>query len=93
MLAGRGKYLLMLDADGATEISDLGRLLDKMKKIERDGHGMVVGSRAHLVANVVAKVYSFIFYEISEILYFRTIIVFICLHKITFYSGHLCVTS
>ena len=56
MLAGRGKYLLMVDADGATDISDLSRLLVRMKKIEKNGHGIVVGSRAHLVDNVVAKV-------------------------------------
>jgi len=55
MLAGRGKYLLMVDADGATEISDLGRLLERIKKIEKDGHGIVVGSRAHLASGVVAK--------------------------------------
>jgi dolichyl-phosphate beta-glucosyltransferase len=56
MFAGRGKYLLMVDADGATEISDLTRLLERMKRIEKNDQGIVVGSRAHLVDNVVAKV-------------------------------------
>lgn len=56
MLVGRGKYLLMADADNATEISDLNRVFDKMKKVEKNGHGIVVGSRAHLVDDVVAKV-------------------------------------
>lgn len=55
MLVGRGRYLLMLDADGATQISDLDRLLNKMKKVEKNGHGVVVGSRAHLQSDAVAK--------------------------------------
>ena len=48
MLRARGRYLLMADADGATEFSDLERLERGMKLIEKDGFGVVVGSRAHL---------------------------------------------
>lgn len=55
MLHARGKYLLMVDADGATEISDLDKLFGRMKAIEKDGHGIVVGSRAHLAETAVAK--------------------------------------
>jgi len=56
MLCARGRRMLMVDADGATEIGDLGRLEDSARKVERDGLYVAVGSRAHLVASdVVAK--------------------------------------
>jgi dolichyl-phosphate beta-glucosyltransferase len=61
MLVGRGKYLLMADADGATEIADLTKVLNKLKQIEKNGHGVVVGSRAHLQQDVVAKVFLYLF--------------------------------
>lgn len=55
MMRGRGKYLLMADADGATLASDLGRLLQEMQKLERlqrvEGSlhmgAIAIGSRAH----------------------------------------------
>lgn len=46
----------MADADGATEISDLDRIEDAVKKIEKNGLGFGIGSRAHLVQEAVAKV-------------------------------------
>lgn len=71
----------MVDADAATDIEDLDRLLIRMRDVEktmesaemppvggggaRDGsqqtgtkqkHGMVVGSRAHMEGEAVAKV-------------------------------------
>ena len=55
MLRARGEYLLMVDADGATSISDIERLEDHMSKIEKDGLGMVVGSRHHLMDEAVAE--------------------------------------
>jgi dolichyl-phosphate beta-glucosyltransferase len=49
----------MVDADGATEITDLGRLeqaLDKVKVTSADeAQGVAVGSRAHLQNEAVAK--------------------------------------
>lgn len=55
MLRSRGRYLLMADADGATEFADLERLERGMKQIEKDGLGIVVGSRAHLVQETQAQ--------------------------------------
>jgi len=55
MLASRGARLLMLDSDGATAIADIRNLEEDMDKIEKNGHAVVVGSRAHLQANAVAK--------------------------------------
>ncbi|CAM9169561.1 unnamed protein product [Hapterophycus canaliculatus] len=75
MLRMRGEYGLMVDADAATDIQDLDRLMVRMHDIEttlekgapgrsvagRDGagiggkHGMVVGSRAHMEGEAVAK--------------------------------------
>ena len=45
---GRGQYLIMADADGATKASDLGRLLAALRETERAGLGIAIGSRAHL---------------------------------------------
>lgn len=60
MLRGRGKYLLMADADGATEISDFDNLWVRLKETEvtrEDGrsYGIAVGSRAHLEQESKAK--------------------------------------
>ncbi len=55
MLRARGQYLLMADADGATQASDLGQLQRQLRGIERDGLGIAVGSRAHLDAGAEAK--------------------------------------
>ncbi|CAM9490808.1 unnamed protein product, partial [Sphacelaria rigidula] len=63
MLRMRGEYALMADADAATDISDFDRLFARMKEIERTGdspngptnHAMVVGSRAHMEGEAVAK--------------------------------------
>jgi len=49
MYYARGKYILMVDADGATKFSDLDKVEDQLKKVEKDGLGISVGSRAHLV--------------------------------------------
>jgi len=54
MLAARGQYLLMADADAATRISDLESLETRIKEIDKDGRAVAVGSRAHLQDNVVA---------------------------------------
>lgn len=47
-MRGRGQYLIMVDADGATKASDLGRLLEELQRVERGGLGIAIGSRAHL---------------------------------------------
>ena len=57
ILSCSGKYVLFVDADGATKFSDLSDLENELKKIERDSYGVAVGSRAHLVnTDVVVKV-------------------------------------
>lgn len=56
-LHGRGRRLLMADADGASQFSDVELLWEEMDKIEQDGHAIAVGSRAHLVSTeAVVKV-------------------------------------
>jgi len=54
-LCARGKYILFLDADGAAQIEGLERLEDAMLKIEKQGLGISIGSRAHLQDDVVAR--------------------------------------
>lgn len=58
MLHGRGRRLLMVDADGASRFEDLEALWREMDKIApKDEAAVVVGSRAHLVkTEAVVKV-------------------------------------
>ncbi|RCI03887.1 dolichyl-phosphate beta-glucosyltransferase [Rhizopus stolonifer] len=60
MLAARGELCLMVDADGATQFSDLGQLLKEIKKIEKNGYGIAIGSRSHLVTTEAVVKRSFI---------------------------------
>jgi len=56
MLTAIGKYVLFLDADGATEIKEFEKLLKIMKEsVENNGLGIVVGSRNHIIAEVVKQ--------------------------------------
>lgn len=67
MLCARGSNLLMMDADGATRVSDLEKLETKMEEITTRGKrmsgaegssslpGFVLGSRAHLQEEAMAK--------------------------------------
>ena len=61
--AARGKYVLMVDADGATDITALPRLYREVRRIEQvksevtgstEPVGITIGSRAHLVEKSVA---------------------------------------
>jgi len=55
-MIGRGKYLLMVDADGATKFSDLESVEKALRKKETpSGHGISIGSRAHLQGIAEAK--------------------------------------
>ncbi|PIL27981.1 transporter [Ganoderma sinense ZZ0214-1] len=58
MLHGRGRWLLMVDADGASRFEDLEALWKAMDEISPKGEpAVVVGSRAHLVkTEAVVKV-------------------------------------
>ncbi|KAJ3199692.1 dolichyl-phosphate beta-glucosyltransferase, partial [Clydaea vesicula] len=49
MLVAGGKLLLFVDADGASEFSDIELLENALKKISDDGFGIAIGSRAHMV--------------------------------------------
>ncbi|WFD30689.1 dolichyl-phosphate beta-glucosyltransferase [Malassezia sp. CBS 17886] len=52
VLHARGAHILFADADGATRFADLGALAREMARMcTREGHGIVVGSRAHLVTS------------------------------------------
>jgi hypothetical protein len=55
VLRARGQYILFADADGATTAADLSNLLVEIKKIERDGLGIAVGSRASAQAEEASK--------------------------------------
>lgn len=57
-LSARGERILFLDADGATEITDMQRLEEALDGVTSDSNipAVVVGSRAHLQEEAVAKV-------------------------------------
>ncbi|GAA5815876.1 hypothetical protein MFLAVUS_009395 [Mucor flavus] len=60
ILAARGELCLMVDADGATQFSDLGKLVEEIKMIEKNGKGVAIGSRSHLVTTEAVVKRSFI---------------------------------
>lgn len=41
--------MIFADADGASKFEDLAILETELKRIEKDGLGVAVGSRAHMV--------------------------------------------
>jgi len=56
MLIARGDNALMVDADGATRFSDIEKLLKEMRKIQnKKDHGLVAGSRRHLLQDEEVK--------------------------------------
>ena len=55
----RGRYVIFADADGASRFEDLGKLASELEKIEKEGLGIAVGSRAHMVHSAaVVQVHS-----------------------------------
>jgi len=55
MMVARGKYMLMVDADGATKFSDIDKVEQELLKIENNGYGIGIGSRSHLQGEAEAK--------------------------------------
>ncbi|KAF2864715.1 nucleotide-diphospho-sugar transferase [Massariosphaeria phaeospora] len=52
MRHARGQYVVFADADGASQFSDLGKLISGCKSVEdKLGRGVAIGSRAHLVGS------------------------------------------
>jgi dolichyl-phosphate beta-glucosyltransferase len=52
MRHARGQYVVFADADGASDIADLGKLVSACQEAEDEGgRGVAVGSRAHLVGS------------------------------------------
>ncbi len=81
VLKARGKYILMVDADGATEINDLEKLEKEMIRMEGGGGACVaIGSRAHLEnSDSVAKrhwIRNFLMHG------FNTLVKFLCVQGI-----------
>ena len=52
----RGKYILMLDADGATDIKDFEKLVVSLDSPKINELGIAIGSRRHLDKNVKTEV-------------------------------------
>ncbi|KND01375.1 dolichyl-phosphate beta-glucosyltransferase [Spizellomyces punctatus DAOM BR117] len=60
MLVSRGQKLLFADADGATRFSDVEELEARLDAVSRNGLGVAVGSRAHMVKSDAVVKRSFI---------------------------------
>lgn len=61
-LHARGRRILMVDADGASQFKDLELLWNALDQVELDGEGLAVGSRAHLIdTEAVVKVRKIIY--------------------------------
>ncbi|KAJ3377707.1 dolichyl-phosphate beta-glucosyltransferase [Lobulomyces angularis] len=73
MLVAGGKLLLFVDADGASEFSDIELLENALKKISDDGFGIAIGSRAHMVnSEAVIKrslIRNFLMHSFHKIIY------------------------
>jgi len=61
VLHSRGALILFADADGATRFSDLGELCAELDRVRTPtGHGVALGSRAHLVGSEAVVKRSFV---------------------------------
>lgn len=67
-LSARGEKILFLDADGATDIKDMQRLEKALDEVTSDYKipVVVVGSRAHLQDEAVAKVTPLLLYTVYQ---------------------------
>lgn len=54
MLSARGRYVLFVDADGATKFSDLDKLFVEIERLPQD-RAIAVGSRSHLEQESIAE--------------------------------------
>jgi len=55
ILHARGQYILFADADGATDIRDLPKMIKKADEIQDRNVAVTVGSRAHLQKEAVVR--------------------------------------
>lgn len=55
VLHARGARILFADADGASDFSHLSRLEKELTRVEKNGLGIAIGSRAHLQEDAVAE--------------------------------------
>ncbi|KAJ3212130.1 dolichyl-phosphate beta-glucosyltransferase [Entophlyctis luteolus] len=60
MLVARGANLLFADADGASQFSDVAQLESELARVQKNGHGIAVGSRAHMVKSEAVVKRSFV---------------------------------
>eukprot|EP00825_Cyclidium_porcatum_P048764 TRINITY_DN8284_c0_g1_i2.p1 TRINITY_DN8284_c0_g1~~TRINITY_DN8284_c0_g1_i2.p1 ORF type:complete len:307 (-),score=54.01 TRINITY_DN8284_c0_g1_i2:209-1129(-) len=55
MMVAKGKYILMLDADAATQIDDFAKVYQKMQQTENNKVGIVIGTRHHYFKEIKAQ--------------------------------------
>jgi dolichyl-phosphate beta-glucosyltransferase len=77
MRHARGQYIVFADADGASKITDLHKLVSACEEVEDDrGRGVAVGSRAHLVGSEAvvkrSKLRNFLMHSFHLLLYVMT---------------------
>lgn len=55
VLSSRGEHILMCDADGATKFEEFFKLYTEIKQMDNINGNIVIGSRAHLEKDSIAK--------------------------------------
>ncbi|KTW28180.1 hypothetical protein T552_02039 [Pneumocystis carinii B80] len=77
MIHSRGEYIIFADADGASRFSNLYNLLKEIKKIEKNGCGIAIGSRSYTASNDIilkrSKIRNFMMHAFQKYLWFMGI--------------------
>ncbi|EMR09665.1 hypothetical protein PNEG_01855 [Pneumocystis murina B123] len=77
MIHSRGEYIIFADADGASRFSNLYNLLKEIKKIERHGYGIAIGSRSYTASSDIilkrSKIRNFMMHVFQKYLWFMGI--------------------
>ncbi|KAI5966726.1 ALG5 [Candida pseudojiufengensis] len=73
LLHSQGKYSLFADADGATQFSDISKLLEFLNSVDLNQPAVAIGSRAHMVnTDAVVKrslIRNFLMYGLHTLVY------------------------
>ncbi|QSL67079.1 hypothetical protein MERGE_001466 [Pneumocystis wakefieldiae] len=77
MIHSRGEYIIFADADGASRFSNLYNLLKEIKKIEKNGYGIAIGSRSYTASSDIilkrSKIRNFMMHVFQKYLWFMGI--------------------
>jgi hypothetical protein len=73
VLCARGELVLFADADGATVITGVEALEQRLNEAARKGRGLAVGSRAHMQQEVTLHAYAALHISVLGLRYVRRV--------------------